>query len=522
MESVATDIPRTMIRKKQEPGKTEKMRAAKLLVSEPVLVRRKINERSLYEFIKYFWDEMAVDEFRDNWHIREISKELERVAENVAEGKPKPYDLVINLPPGMTKTIMVNVAFPAWCWTKWYWMKFICGGHSDRLALEAAENCRDLVMSEKFQMVYPEITIKDTKSAVSNFRVMKKIQVYPGHAPRLKQGGGRYTTSVAGTTIGFHAHIQIADDPLNPKKEVTEASLREANYWVGKVLSTRKTNKKVTMLVLVMQRLHENDPSGYLLERKRDKIRHICLPAELAEGYEKLVKPVEWKRFYVNGLLDPVRLDRSVLEESFKDLGDYGYSGQMGQNPVPPTGGMFKPDRFQVVTVPLNPSKYESSVRSWDKAGTADGGAYTVGTRIHKLKNGKWYVDDVKRGQWGTDDREDIIRETAEVDGDHVEVVIEQEPGSGGKESAEHTVRNLAGFAVEVNKPQGDKSKEARAVPYSSQVNHGNVILLKAEWNEQFIREHRFFPRGKYKDQVDSAAQGFNHLADKRVARRLT
>jgi len=129
-------------------------------------------------------------------------------------------------------------------------------------------------------------------------------------------------------------------------------------------------------------------------------------------------------------------------------------------------------------------------------------------------------VSDVKRGRWSSDQRERIIRETAEADGHGTMIYFEQEPGSGGKESAEATARNLAGYSAYADRPTGDKVY--RADPYSVQVNNGNVLLLNAAWNQDFIEEHRFFPYGTYKDQVDSGGGSFNKLAAKRQARTLT
>jgi predicted phage terminase large subunit-like protein len=129
-------------------------------------------------------------------------------------------------------------------------------------------------------------------------------------------------------------------------------------------------------------------------------------------------------------------------------------------------------------------------------------------------------VDDVKRGQWSSEQRERIIRQTAEVDGKKCWVVVEQEPGSGGKESAENTIRNLAGYLVEADKPTGDKAK--RADPLSVQVNNGNILLRIAEWNKVYMDEFELFPNSTYKDQVDATSGGFNFLTRKKVARRIT
>ena len=489
-------------------------------LDNPVSVIHQTEGLTLYEFIEVFWDIVSEDKFKTNWHIKLLCEELETIAYRVAENKPKLYDLIVNIPPGTTKTTICSVMFPVWCWTKWYWMKFITASYSATLSLESAEKSRDIIRSEKFKYIYPYLEIKQDKDTKSNFRVIKKEQALtPGHRPVIKLGGTRFSTSVGATTLGFHGHILIVDDALNPKsEEVGEADLQSAKYWMTQVLPTRKTDKLVSTTVLIMQRLHQSDPSGVLLDNEKLKIRHICLPGEI-RNYRKEVKPQSLIKYYKGDLLDPVRLNWRVLNELEAILGQYGYAGQVGQRPTPPGGGMFKVDNFMIVDSLPAPVNFDQVVRYWDKAGTAGGGAYTAGVKMMKTTKNYFYVIDVKRGQWSTDDRERIIRATAEADGADVVVYIEQEPGSGGKESAESTVRNLAGFACYPNSPQGDKPH--RADPYSVQVNYGNVRLLRGDWNREYIEEFRYFPFSTYKDQVDASSGAFTKLVGKRQVRLL-
>jgi predicted phage terminase large subunit-like protein len=160
------------------------------------------------------------------------------------------------------------------------------------------------------------------------------------------------------------------------------------------------------------------------------------------------------------------------------------------------------------------PSPIEETVRYWDKAGSEGAGAYTAGVKMAKLKNGMFMVLDVVRGQWTASRREPRIRQTAALDGKNTRIYIEQEPGSGGKESAEYTIKGLAGYRIKADRPTG--SKEVRAEPYSDQVQIGNVGLLKAPWNKDFIAEHESYPAGKYKDQIDAVAGAFNRLSRKK------
>jgi len=485
----------------------------------PLAVTRELNNRSLFHFIETFWDIVSSHTFSPNWHIAYLCQELEKVAYQVAERKPREYDLVINVPPGSTKTITCSIMYPAWCWTKWHWMRFITASYSSALSMESAEYCRDLIRSPRFQELYPEIDIKEDKDTKSNFKVVKKVPTSYGRMPQLLIGGSRYSTSVGGTLTGFHGDILIVDDPLNPTQAVSDVQLGIANRWCEQTLSTRKTNKAVTPTIYIMQRLHQDDPAGHLLAKQKENIRHICLPGE-CRNFRDNVKPQSLLKEYRDDLLDPNRLSWAILSDLEADLGQYGYAGQIGQDPTPPGGGMFKVDHFTLVNKLPNPVDVIKSIRYWDKAGTEGEGAFTVGVKMSRLVNSRWIIEDVKRGRWASHEREQIIQHCAEVDGRDVEIWVEQEPGSGGKESAEGTIRNLAGYVVRAERPTGDKA--FRADPYSVQVNNGAFTILNADWNHEFIEEHRFFPFSTYKDQVDASSGAFNKLVGKKEVRRIT
>lgn len=493
----------------------------RIMLGNVYMAQRELNRRSLFEFIQCFWSEISSEEFVPNWHIAYICKELEAIAERVARRVPKKNDVIINIPPGTTKTIIVSIMFPVWCWTKWYWMRFICLSYSAALSLESAEFSRDIIRSDKFKAIYPDVVIKQDKDNKGNYKVMlKTTERGVGFAPVLKPGGNRYSTSVGGTLTGFHGHILIWDDPVNPQQAVSPVEMDNINRWMDQTLPTRKVNKEVSVTIGIMQRLHQNDPTGHILGKKKGNVKHICLPAEL-DDYGHTLKPQELAAHYTDGLLDPIRMPRYVLKDLEADLGQYGYAGQMGQDPTPPTGGMFIIGMFNYTETMPPAHHIIESVRYWDKAGTKEvlemgkpkqgQGARTAGVKMHLLENGKWLISDVVKGRWAAVEREKKIRAVAEADGVKVTIYHEQEPGSGGKESAEATNTNLDGFKVYAERPVGDKIY--RADPYSVQVNNGNVILLKGEWNKEFVEEHRFFPFSRLKDQVDAAGAAYSKLS---------
>ena len=491
----------------------------KKLISNPTLLQREINNRSFYEFVKYFWQEISTEILIDNWHIEVICNELQRLAERVAEGLILEYDILLNVPPGTSKTTLTGILFPAWCWSRWYSMKFITASYSSTLALESAEVCRDLIKSDRYQTLYPELGIKTDKDQKSNFRVIKFVRY--GKGKRVKQlvGGARFSTSVGATLTGMHCHIWVVDDPLSAQDAISKVKRDTAIHWMSQTLSLRKINKETTAGICVMQRLHPDDPAGYLLKLKEEqgkKLKHLCFPAELGP-YEYKVRPFKYRKYYKDGLFDKNRMPRRVLLDSLIDLGQYGYAGQMGQDPAPPEGGMFKVDMINIVDTISSAGTITSIVRYWDKAGTKDGGAFTAGIKIAKTSAGKYIVLDIKRGQWASQEREQVIKATAEADGRDVEIWVEQEPGSGGKESAEQTIRMLDGFVCKAERPSGDKIY--RADPFSVRVNLGDVYLIRAPWNTDFTQEMRLFPNSTYKDQVDAAGAGYAKLNGKKTVK---
>ena len=523
IDTVAEQVRRRRLVGPRDINKPVEIDQAKIarVLNNPLALQKELNNRSLFHFLQWAWPEVTTQPFVGNWHIEYLCHELEAVAGRVGRKERKKYDLLINVPPGSTKTLLCSIIFPVWCWTKWYWMRFITASYSATLSLESAEYSRDLIKSARFKELYPELDIKADKDTKANYKIiLKEESKISKYHTRERPGGNRYTTSVGGTLTGFHADIIIWDDALNPQQASSDKELEIANHWIDQTLSTRKTNKDISVTIGIMQRLHQNDPSGHLLDKQKDNLKHICIPGEI-EHFSKMVKPKELLKYYIDGMFDVNRMPWSVLKELEADLGQYGYAGQIGQNPSPPGGGMFKVESFQMVSQIFTEADVVRTVRYWDKAGTAGGtGAYTAGVKMSRLKNGMFIVEDVKRGRWSSEHRERIIQQTAEVDGKKVHVVVEQEPGSGGKESAENTIRNLAGWLVERDRPTGDKA--LRADPLSVQVNNGNVMLRVADWNKLYKEEFELFPNSTYKDQVDASSGAFNFLIRKKDARRLT
>lgn len=455
-----------------------------------------ITRESFQDFVREFWDTVVPEPLEWNWHMGVLCDEMQIVAERVFDDEPKVYDLIINVPPGTSKSTICSILFPAWVWTRMPSARSLCGSYAYPLAMELSRKSRMVVNSDLYLECFPEVKLLEDQNTKGSFADTR--------------GGIRYAFGVGGSVTGMHGHFIIVDDPLDPNRAVSELELASTNHWMGETLSQRKVKKTVTPTILIMQRLAQDDPTGNRLTKKDSgKIRHICLPAEVSDN----VKPERYKSGYVNGLLDPNRLSRDVLREARSNLGEYGYACQFDQTPIPRGGGMFMTERIQICDVV--PKIFRRRCRFWDKAGSHGKGAFTVGFDMGLDMDGVLWILDIIRGRWDSGKREKIVKRTAKIDGKSIIVGLEQEPGSGGKESAEKTVQMLMGWRCVVLKPTGDKV--LRADPFSVQVNNGNVRMKRAYWNKEFLDEAKYFPYSKYKDQVDAGSGCFSVISSPRM-----
>lgn len=298
----------------------------------------------------------------------------------------------------------------------------------------------------------------------------------------------------------------MVDDAMNPNEMSSEAETKSAIRFYDETAPSRTVNSALTPFLFIGQRLGINDVYGHFLAKSKIiPIRHICIPAELHDN----VRPRALKNKYVDGLFDPVRLPQTELNKK-RDGGMtiFAFSGQYNQDPILAGGSLFLTENIKIVESPPPPNTVRRTIRSWDKSSSYARGCYTVGVLMAKDRDGFFWILDVVRGQWEATQREQIIRHTAERDGKGVEIVIEEEAGGAGKESAQFTTRNLAGFRIRTYRPT--RAKEQRAYGFSAQVNAGNVRMLRAPWNGPLVNELQLFPHdGKFADQVDSCSQAF-------------
>lgn len=389
---------------------------------------------------------------------------------------------------------MIEEVGLAWCFGKKPDCEFIHISYSAMLAANNAFQIRTLVQEEAYKKVFPDLTLRDDSKAKDFWRT--------------SQGGVCYATGTGGTITGFGAGklrdgfggCIIIDDP-HKAHEASSKTIREGVIdWFQNTLESR-TNSPDTPIIVIMQRLHEDDLAGWLLGDRKDGVpvaggngevwEHLCLSAIQEDG----------------SALWPAKHNIQKLRQ-MEQAAPYVFAGQYRQMPSPPAGGFFKPDNIQIVDA--LPADVVKQVRAWDFGATENEGDFTAGVREALGADGFTYIVDVTRGQLGPDNVNKRLKQTTELDGKNVTVRIPQDPGQAGKSQALAFTKLLSGYHVVAKPVSGDKI--TRAQPFAAQVNVGNVRMLKGDWNKAFIEELRNFPNGTNDDQVDGGSDAFNEL----------
>lgn len=286
----------------------------------------------LYTFFRNFWHVNNKDEFIDNWHIKKLCDEL--TVYGLAIAKREYVDnQIYNIPPGMSKSGIINHCFSVWGWLHNPSTVWLCSCYSPALSEEHSLKAKAIFKSERFQTWYQ-----------SYFKVKfgKEISLTKDTVLDWQNnfGGRRYNTYTAGPVIGIHAHAHILDDPMSLEMTYSSEMMAKVHRFNDKSLSTRKKNKDTTPTILVMQRLSVDDTTGHELDKIKDgkKIKHYCLPAQDGDN----VLPIEWRQFYVNGLLDPRRCSLETLAKEKLELGSADFNSQYNQKPIDEGGSDIK------------------------------------------------------------------------------------------------------------------------------------------------------------------------------------
>jgi predicted phage terminase large subunit-like protein len=442
----------------------------------------------LETFVRLAWPIVEPDTRLEwNWHLDEICDVLERVTAGELRR------VVINVPPGTMKSLLVSVLWPAWEWSTRPGLRYLTAAYGESLTVRDNERVRDIVRSPWFSQHF-ELELKRSQNEKLRFDTTA--------------GGWRIATSVGGRGTGEHPDRIIIDDPLTAEQARSTAHRERAIQWFRRTVSTRGVTRG-QRIVLIMHRRHEDDLAGHLLDA--GGWYHVCFPMRYAPDV-KPPAPAPSDRDHrreAGELLWPSLFSEPIVEQLEIDLGPFGAAGQLQQAPAPEGGGLFRREWFEIVDE--LPAEGLERCRGWDTAGTDSAGDYTAGVKIARdYDAGEFYVEDVLREQLGPKAAETVIGQTVEMDGTECSQREETEPGASGKTVIAARARQLAGYDFAGVPTSGDKVTRARA--FRAQCQARNVKLLRAPWNKAYLDELAVFPMGNNDDQVDASAAAFNEL----------
>ena len=439
------------------------------------------------------------------WPLQAMADHLEAVS------RGEITRLLTNCPPGLMKSLLHSVFWPAWEWgpAELTHMRYLASSYSQDNVLRDNTKMRRLVESEWYRSLWPEVELRSDQNAKGKFENTKS--------------GGREGRPFASMTGGRGDRV-IIDDPHSTETAESDVERANAVRIFRESISDRLNDLERSAIVVIMQRLHENDVAGTILKLGLPYV-HLCLPMEYdPKPYKtsgRIIDPTEPTRIgFVDPrsaegeLLLPERFSREAVEALKVVKGSYGYAGQYQQRPTAREGGLFKRQWFEGKIIRQAPPETRW-VRHWDLAATKKvTAARTAGVKLGKSPDGSYVVGHVVTTQEEGNAVRRLIKATAEMDGTATLISLPQDPGQAGKVQKQDMVAMLAGWTVRADPETGDKV--TRAEPFSSQCEAGNVYLVQGAWNEAYLDELCLFPGGAFKDQVDATSGAFGRLVGNR------
>ena len=473
-----------------------------------ILAESRLLTLSFERFIAAAWSELEGTEFIHVPHVTIMARHLQAAA------KGEISRLLCNVPPECTKSSVFSIMFPAWVYTWKAEARFIFQSYNLDFTLRDAAITRRLLESNWYRSRWPHVVLEDDDNKKSFYKTTA--------------GGYRLSTSRGSRATGEHPDFIIFEDPLSVDQASSKLELSAWRDWYAQTISSRGVSRG-SVHIISQQRLHPDDPSSIALDQNRqaelegDALpwHHIMLPMRFESDRAMRDRGYggDW-RTREGELLFPQVFTDAKVKQTERGMGPRAARAQLQQDPQHSTGQMFAVDKLIDRSIPMDSvPKMQRVVRGVDRAGTKNGGCYTASVLLG-IKGEQVFILDVMRGQWAPDEVLNRIHTGAVIDANrhgatNTLTVIEQEPGSGGKESVEFAIRRLKGHRVKAMK--ATTNKESRAEPLANAIAFGEVYIVQASWTAEFIADLRDFPAGKYKDQVDASSLAYLALVEQTV-----
>ena len=439
--------------------------------------------RDLSTFVaRCFYDLNPQTALAMNWHLEVIAAKLAAVWNGEIRR------LIINLPPRSLKSLMSSIAFPAWCLGHDPSAQILCVSYAQDLADKLARDCRSIMMSPWYQRIFPT-RLAPHRQAVQEFLTTRQ--------------GYRLATSNGGVLTGRGADIILIDDPLKPEEALSDAQRQAANDWFSHTLYSRLNDKREGAIVIIMQRLHEDDLVGHVLEQEPWEVVRFPAIAEADEVHE--IETIWGPRRFTRRCgeaLHPEREPLDTLDCIRCTIGEYNFAGQYQQSPAPLGGGLVKREWFTCYDEKDLPERFDRIVQSWDTANkVTELSDFSVCT-TWGIKGKNVYLLYVLRERLKYPDLKRAVREQQSLF--NATVVLIEDKASGTQLIQELNVDGCR--SVTSYKPECDKIMRLHA--QTAMIENGFVYVPEgASWLAGYLHEMSVFPNGKHDDQVDSTAQ---------------
>lgn len=476
-------------------------------------LERAVLRDSFADFVEAAWPVACPGQrYRPNTASDAIVAHLQAVADGEIRR------LAVALPPGLGKSTIVSVLWPAWRWARAPGWRVICASHAHDLALRDSRRTRRLVESDWYRARFPEVSLRDDANRVDMFETVAD--------------GRRQAVGVGGSLTGHRADCAVVDDSLNAVERSSKAARERVNTWFGEALASR-LDGDYAQQVVIQQRLHSSDLIGYLQDTDPDGWEFLVLPAEHDERRACSTSVWTDPRTEPGELLAPGLLSAAKLAGLKRQLGTAGYSCQYQQSPVDEEGGVFrrgwwrfwKPDGVGARgarppgtrdedAVPL-PRALERVVISVDAAFKDTATSDFVVALVVATRGAQRFVLEMRRGRMSYTATREVVRELAAR---YPGATVLIEDAANGTAVVDELNRQV-GRVVAV-RPSG--GKESRAAAASPEVEAGSVFLPDgAGWLGDFVEEHAAFPRGRNDDIVDALSQALIYLTTPSDVARL-